>query len=73
MVKLESTLTKKQLNSVRYCGNCKKEYTFNDFALIYPKSHYVQVMKLWQNQQIHFYCSYCYLLKVIKTIIKKKN
>jgi len=73
MVKIEDNLNITDHNSVRYCGNCKREYNFDDFTVIYPKPHQDQAMKLWYNQQIQFYCSYCYLLKIIKKINKEKK
>ena len=73
MVKIEKTLTKIIHNSIRYCGNCKKEYTFDKFIGNYPKPHHDQIMKLWSNQQVRFYCSYCYLLKIIKIIKNEKK
>ena len=75
MVIIEKTLTKNDHNTIRYCGNCKKEYNLDDFTVIYPKPHHAhaQVMKLWHNKQIQFYCSYCYLLETIKKIKKSKK
>ena len=73
MVKIEKTLTTTDHNSIRYCGNCKKEYNLDDFVVIYPKPHNDHVMKLWRNQQIQFYCTYCYLLEMIKKIKKRKK
>ena len=73
MAKTENNLIKADHQSVRYCGNCKKEYTFDKYSGNYPKSQHDQLMKLWCNQQIQFYCSYCYLLKVIKKINKEKK
>ena len=73
MVKIEDNLIKTAQNSVRYCGSCKREYNFNDFKVIYPIPHQDNAIKLWYNQQIQFYCSYCYLLKIIKKINKEKK
>ncbi|MFW9897590.1 MAG: hypothetical protein ACFFD7_17425 [Candidatus Thorarchaeota archaeon] len=60
-------------SSVRYCGNCKREYNLNDFIIKYPKPYHPKVLKLWNNQKIKFYCSYCYLLKIIQQIKKEKK
>jgi hypothetical protein len=73
MVKTEIILVKPEHQSIRYCGNCKKEYTFGKYIGNHPKSHHDQLRKLWYNQQIQFYCSYCYLLKIIKKINKEKK
>ena len=73
MVKIEDNLIKTDHNSVRYCGNCKREYNFDKFIGNYPKPHHAKIMKLWSNQQVRFYCSYCYLLKIIKIIKKEKK
>lgn len=73
MGKIEDNLTIKDQQSIRYCGNCKREYDFDNFILNYPEIHHDKVMRLWSNQQIQFYCSYCYLLKIIKKIKKEKR
>ena len=73
MVKFEDNLRITDKNPIRYCGDCKREYSFDNFIVNYPKIHHNQVMKLWHNQQIQFYCSYCYLLKIIKKIKKEKR
>lgn len=70
MVKFEDRLTITDYKSIRYCGNCKREYTFDNYILNFPKIYHDQVTKLWHNKQIPFYCSYCYLLKVIQKIKK---
>lgn len=57
--------------SIRYCGNCKKEYLFNNVMKRYSKLIQDSIIKLWKNQEVQFYCSYCYLLKLIKLIKKK--
>jgi hypothetical protein len=73
MVEIEGNLNKTDHKSIRYCGNCKREYTFDNFMLNYPNSYRDQGLKLWYNQEIKFYCSYCYLLKIIKKINKEKK
>ena len=57
--------------SKRYCGNCNKEYTFKNVIGDYPELFQVPITTLWKNPEIEFYCSYYYLLKLIKSI--KKN
>jgi len=57
--------------SSRQCGNCKREYQFNNFIQRYPKPYQDQILKLWENLDIRFYCSYCYLLEIIREIKKK--
>ncbi|MHA2037944.1 MAG: hypothetical protein ACW98X_16020 [Promethearchaeota archaeon] len=57
----------------RFCGNCRKEYNIDDFTAIYPESNRNQAMKVWDNQQVQFFCCYCYLLEILKKIKNKKN
>ncbi len=57
---------------IRYCGNCGREYSLDDFIVIYPQPNHNQVMKVWDNQKVQFYCSYCYLLEILKKI-KRRN
>ena len=73
MVDIEDNIVKTDYKAARYCGRCKEEYNLNDFVVIYPKPHPDQAMKLWHNQQIQFYCSYCYLLEILKKIKKRKK
>ncbi|MEE9379201.1 MAG: hypothetical protein V3V33_14345 [Candidatus Lokiarchaeia archaeon] len=56
----------------RYCGNCKKEYSFIDAMKRCPELIQDSITALWKNPEVKFYCSYCYLLKLIK-LLKKKN
>jgi len=58
---------------IRYCGNCKGEYTFENFIQKYSELYHDLATSLWQNPKIRFYCSYCYLLEIIKTIKKKRE
>jgi exonuclease I len=69
MVKLKEFSIEVGHNSIRYRGNCKREYTFNNFIQKYPESHHDQIIKLWQNTE----SSYCYLLEVIREIKKIKR
>ena len=55
----------------RYCGNCKKEYSFNDAMKRYPEIIQDSITTLWRNPEVKFYYSYFYLLKLIKSL--KKN
>ena len=73
MTKSKEISTKIGHASIRYCGNCKREYNFNNFIQNYPESHHDQIMKLWKNPDIRFYCSYCYLLEIIKELKKIKK
>ena len=72
MSKLKDFSTELGHTTIRCCGNCKREYTFNNFIQKYPEPHHNQIIKIWQNPEIIFYCSYCYLLEIIREI-KKKN
>ena len=62
-----------QILSIRYCGNCNKEYKFNNVIGDYPKLFQDPITTLWKNPDIKFYCYYCYLLKIIKSIKKNKK
>jgi hypothetical protein len=73
MVNIETNPLEIVQTSVRYCGNCKREYNLNDIIIKYPKPHHLKVLKLWNNQEIQFYCSYCYFLKIIQKIKKEKK
>ena len=57
----------------RYCGNCKKEYSFNDAIKRCPELIQDSITTLWRNPEVKFYCSYCYLLKLINLIKKNKE
>ncbi|MFX1393020.1 MAG: hypothetical protein ACFFAH_05530 [Promethearchaeota archaeon] len=56
---------------VRYCANCKKQYNFYDVKENYPDLCYNELKELWQDHNIKFYCSYCYLIKLIKYLKSK--
>lgn len=71
MSKLKDLSPELRHTSIRYCGNCKREYTFNTFIQNYPEPQHDKITKIWQNQEIRFYCSYCYFLEIIKKI--KRN
>jgi len=58
---------------IRYCGNCKKEYSFEDVMKKYPELIQDYIIPFWNNLKVKFYCSYCYLLKLIKVIKKNKE
>lgn len=73
MTNIENIPSKPYSTSIRYCGNCKKEYDFNNFIQNYPEPRHNVITKVWQNQEIRFYCSYCYLLEIIKEIKKKRK
>ncbi len=49
----------------RQCGNCKREYHFYDIKKNYPEFFHNELKKIWQNPEIEFFCSYCYLIKII--------
>ncbi len=74
---LESTLIKnrkiEQDVLKRYCGNCKKEYSFDDVMKRYPTLMQDSITTLWKNSEIDFYCSYCHLLKLVRLINKNKK
>ncbi|NVM35166.1 MAG: hypothetical protein HWN81_06190 [Candidatus Lokiarchaeota archaeon] len=59
--------------SKKYCGNCNKEYIFENVIGEYPELFHGPITTLWKNSEIKFYCSYCYLLKIIKSIKKNKK
>lgn len=67
------TRNKEQDVLKRYCGNCKKEYSFDDVMKRYPTLIQDSITTLWKNSEIDFYCSYCHLLKLIKKINKNKK
>jgi hypothetical protein len=71
MTNLKEISTQLGHSLFRNCGNCKREYYFNNFIQHYPKSHHDRILKLWENPSIRFYCSYCYLLEIIREIKKK--
>ena len=67
-------IRKTELNFLkRYCGNCKKEHSFNDAMKRYPEIIQDSITTLWRNPEVKFYCSSCYLLKLIKLIKKNKD
>jgi len=55
----------------RYCGMCKKEYSYEEVMKGYPDLIQDSITDLWKNSDINFYCSYCYLLKLVRSIKKK--
>ncbi len=59
--------------SKRYCGNCNKEYSFENVIRKYPESFQAPMATIWKNTKIKFYCSYCYLLMIIKSMKKGKK
>jgi len=67
------TRNKEQDGLKRYCGNCKKEYSFDDVMKRYPTLMQDSITTLWKNSEIDFYCSYCHLLKLVRLINKNKK
>ena len=59
--------------SKRYCGNCNKEYIFENVIGEYPELFQGPITTLWKKSEINFYCSSCYLLKMIKSIKENKK
>ncbi len=59
--------------SKRYCGMCKKEYSYEDVMKGYPELIQDSLSALWKNSEINFFCSYCHLLKLVKLINKNKK
>ena len=57
----------------RYCGICKKEYSYEDIMKAYPELIQDSITALWKNSEINFYCSYCHLLKLVRLINKNKK
>ena len=59
----------------RQCGNCKKTYEFGEIKNNFPEFCHKELMKIWQIPEIEFYCSYCYLIKLIRNVkdFKFKN
>ena len=60
-----TTLKTENIGGYRQCGNCKKTYQFCEIKKSYPKILHEELKKIWKNPEIKFYCSYCYLLKLI--------
>ena len=67
------TRNKEQDVLKRYCGNCKKEYSFDDVTKRYPTLIQDSITTLWKNSEIDFYCSYCHLLKLVRLINNNKK
>jgi len=57
----------------RYCGLCKKEYSYGDVMKGYPELIQDSISALWKNSEIKFFCSYCQLLKLVRLIKKNKK
>ncbi len=57
----------------RYCGMCKKEYSYGDVMKGYQELIQDSISALWKNSEIDFYCSYCHLLKLVRLIKKNKK
>ena len=57
----------------RYCGMCKKEYSYEEVMKGYPELIQDSMATLWKNSEISFYCSYCHLLKLVRLIKKKQK
>jgi len=57
----------------RYCGMCKKEYSYEEVMKEYPELIHESLTTIWKNSEINFYCSYCHLLKLVRLIKKNKK
>ena len=57
----------------RYCGMCKKEYSYGDVMKGYPELIQDSISVLWKNSETKFYCFYCHLLKLVRLIKKNKK
>ena len=62
----------KKINSIKYkeCSNCKKLFYLSNVKNKVPKYCHEEFFKLWEKSDLEFYCSYCYLLKLLKEINK---
>ena len=58
---------------IRSCGYCNKEFHFQEVKEKYPVLYHEILKKTWQKPEIKFYCSYCYLLKLIRHVKKEKS
>ena len=63
----------RQILSKRYCGNCNKEYSFDNVIRKYPELYQTPIATIWKNPETKFYCSYCYLLMIIKSMKRDKK
>ncbi|MHA2049696.1 MAG: hypothetical protein ACW986_08790 [Promethearchaeota archaeon] len=57
---------------IRVCGNCEKEFMYENVIAKYPEPLHLRIAQLWKDSRIRFFCRYCYLLKIIQEIKKKK-
>ena len=57
----------------RHCGNCKKDFSYEEVMKTYPELIQDSITMLWKNSEINFYCSYCHLLKLVKKINNNKK
>ncbi len=63
----------KHVKEVRFCANCKQEFNYKDVKNRYPLSRHSILGVYWVDPKIDFYCSCCYLLKLIRLAKEKKN
>jgi len=70
-----TTLNNRNIETHRQCGNCKKTYQFYDIKKNFPEFCHKELKQIWQSPEIEFYCSYCYLIKLIRNVkdFKFKN
>ena len=74
MDQYKKIIVKNQTNmESRQCCNCKKTYQFVEIKKKYPKLCHSELNKIWNNPDIEFYCSFCYFLKLIGYLNKKKS
>ena len=70
-MKLKSTIIKENNDAstkdVKYCHACDKEFRFSSIK----KNPILRF--LWQDEKVEFYCSCCYLLKLIRYIKERKK
>ena len=63
------------LNMTRKCGYCGNIFYYSDIKDKFNAQlpDYNLLKKVWNDKNIMFYCSYCFLLKIIKYIKNRKN
>lgn len=67
------TLIEIDSESSKHCGNCNKQFYYGNVKEQYPESFHDHLKEFWQNNEITFYCSTCYFLKLIKHLRKKQS
>ncbi len=69
---LKNKKGEKEVEMIRCCDNCDEQFDFNSVKNRFPPKGQEQLKKIWFNPEVHFYCTSCYFLKLIRHLRQNK-